>query len=67
MKIVSYKRSLPIQFEKNMMKNSYCCWSCWKKSYLNTMKMVQDSTNYCLSSCKTLNELMSLSWMSNRI
>ena len=66
MRIVSYRRNLPIQFEKNSMSNSYCCLSCWKNRYLKMMKRVPDSTNYCLSSCSTPNESMSWSWMSNR-
>ena len=65
MMIVSYSRNLQIQFEKNMMSNSCCCLSCWKKSYLKMMKRVPDSTNYCLNNCSTLNKLMSWSWMSN--
>ena len=28
MRIVSYKRSLLIQLEKNTMSSSHCCWSC---------------------------------------
>ena len=30
-------------------------------------RTVEESTNYCLKSCKTLNTPMNLSWMSNWI
>ena len=67
MRIVSCKKNFLKQLEKNTTSNSYCCFLGWRKSYWKMKRRVADSTDYCLNSCTSQNELMNLNWRSKRM